>query len=156
MIYFIQEGNKGPVKIGYAIDPKARLKQLQTGNSEKLLILKVIPGDEQRESKIHGSLEQFRKRGEWFFTTKEVLDFINKLDEPEFELLKGKAYVVLRRKDEDSDTEPCPFCGLRHSHGSGDGHRVAHCYGSDIRQEIQLDGVTLRKRDGYIVRTGGV
>lgn len=24
-------------------------------------------------------------------------------------------------------TEPCPFCGKRHFHGHGEGHRVAHC-----------------------------
>jgi hypothetical protein len=23
--------------------------------------------------------------------------------------------------------EACPYCGLRHEHGGGEGHRVAHC-----------------------------
>ena len=29
-------------------------------------------------------------------------------------------------------TFPCPFCGRKHIHGGGPGHRAAHCYPSEL------------------------
>ena len=26
----------------------------------------------------------------------------------------------------------CPFCGRKHIHGAGSGHRIAHCYPSEL------------------------
>ena len=36
----------------------------------------------------------------------------------------------------------CPFCNKWHNHGQGDGHRVAHCLGSDSPY----------KKRGYIIK----
>ena len=44
MIYFIQVENNGPIKIGTAINPEQRLKDLQIGNHKKLNLIEVIPG----------------------------------------------------------------------------------------------------------------
>lgn len=55
-------------------------------------------------------------------------------------------------------TEPCPFCGVRHSHGTGGdnpvefggfmsyGHRAAHCF-SNV--SLEIDGETVYAADGY-------
>jgi hypothetical protein len=153
MIYFIQAGPGGPIKIGYAIDVQVRVKQLQTGSHEELVTLKSIPGDKKREMAIHKALSVYRKQGEWFHPTGEVLSFIEQLDGAEYEMDGLHAYAVLRRDSERGETDPCPFCGRRHTHGDGDGHRVAHCSSAETRREIQVEGVTLRKSDGYIIRT---
>jgi hypothetical protein len=48
-VYFIQDGNHGPVKIGLSNRPVRRAAQLQTGNPEELLLRHVIPGDRRTE-----------------------------------------------------------------------------------------------------------
>lgn len=73
-IYFIQAGGPtGPIKIGLAIDPKARLKQLQTGSPETLDLLGAVVGTEIMERGFHCHLSQHRVRGEWFAPVDAVL-----------------------------------------------------------------------------------
>jgi Meiotically up-regulated gene 113 len=154
MVYFIQAGVNGEIKIGFAIEPWKRIKQLQTGNHVRLTMLKVIPGDRKRETQIHHLLSVHRKHGDWFHPTVEVLEFIKKLDDVEYEVQGVRAYAVLRRDTEESETDPCPFCGRGHVHGKGDGHRVAHCADLGAREEIRAkDGIRLRQSDGYLIRT---
>ena len=43
VIFFIQAGHDGPIKIGKAVDPEKRLQTLQTGTHEMLRLLAVIP-----------------------------------------------------------------------------------------------------------------
>ncbi|MFL6210227.1 MAG: GIY-YIG nuclease family protein [Pyrinomonadaceae bacterium] len=153
MIYFVQSGINGPIKIGYAIEPWKRIKQLQTGNHEMLAFLKAIPGDKKRETEIHKLLSPHKKQGEWYHPTNEVLEFIKTLDEPEYEVIGLRAYAVLRRDTEESATDSCPFCGRKHIHGIGDGHRVVHCSSVDAREKIDAGNLTLRQSDGYIIKT---
>ncbi|MBL4753744.1 MAG: GIY-YIG nuclease family protein [Flavobacteriales bacterium] len=77
-VYFIQQKQKGrkgiqPVKIGYSLDPEARLKNLQTGSPVKLKLCKTIEVETKREAEIverclHrlGSKKHRRLEGEWF------------------------------------------------------------------------------------------
>jgi len=65
-IYVIRCNDK--FKIGYSSDPERRLKQLQTSNSEKL----VLEWSRERadacklEKHLHRVFGQYRIRGEWF------------------------------------------------------------------------------------------
>jgi len=153
MVYFIQCGIDGPIKIGCAIEPWRRIKQLQTASHEELVLLKSIPGGRKREAEIKKVLITHRKRGEWYEPVHKVLTFIKSLDEAEYEVIEYRAYAVLRRDTEDGKTDACPFCGVRHIHGIGDGHRVAHCATFGTVAEVKSGAVTLRQSDGYIVRT---
>ena len=65
-VYFIQEGQRGPVKIGRAVDPERRIRQLQTGNPTTLGLRHVLPGGPKLESALHRRFEPARIRGEWF------------------------------------------------------------------------------------------
>jgi hypothetical protein len=65
-IYFIQDGDDGPVKIGYSNKPDVRLRNLQTGNYRELRLCHVIPGDLSVEKQLHQRFEPARIRGEWF------------------------------------------------------------------------------------------
>lgn len=64
MIYFIKALNT--VKIGYSANPEKRLKELQTGNSEKLELLLTIPGNKESEKAFHLYFDRARLNGEWF------------------------------------------------------------------------------------------
>jgi hypothetical protein len=71
----------------------------------------------------------------------------------ERELYNNRWYLVLRRPAVGRPTAQCPFCGVGHTHGLGEGYRARHCRGRGV--EIALpDGVTLHSDDGYMVYTG--
>jgi hypothetical protein len=152
MIYVIQAGLVGPFKIGYAREPQKRLGQLQTGNSEQLKLIKVVRGDRSLEKKIHRDLVAFRKQGEWFALTEDVISYISRLGVVDYELEDGTARAVLWREEVDGATEPCPFCNLRHFHGFNDGVRFPHCT-APKPFVVARDGTKLQHSEGYLVRT---
>lgn len=78
MIYFIQHGITGPVKIGHATkDVRHRLQSLQTASPVKLVLLGVMDGDRKREKEVHAVFAEYRIRGEWFILSKMLLSFID-------------------------------------------------------------------------------
>ena len=80
MVYFIQEGADGPIKIGTTDDPKTRLQGLQTGNPRLLKLLYVMSGDKNLEVRLHKLFRSSCMRGEWFDPTKELTDLIENLN----------------------------------------------------------------------------
>ena len=72
--YFIQSTLGGSIKIGCSKDPSARLKDLQTGNPEKLQILGVI--HKNVETKIHEKFSHLKAIGEWYKPEPELVNFI--------------------------------------------------------------------------------
>ena len=76
MIYFIQQGNNGPIKIGKSNDPKKRLRSLQTASPHELCLLKTLPENFIKESEIHEKFKEYRIEGEWFEPASEVLEYI--------------------------------------------------------------------------------
>ena len=157
MIYFVQAGSNGCIKIGFAIDPEERLRDLQTANHEELVLLKAISGDRGKEIEIQQILVAHRKHGEWFYPTADVFELMNGVREPEYEMVGSRPIAVLRRHkkkhERTSRTDHCPFCGRRHSHGTSDGHRVAHCSDEALEEVHLASGLTLKRKDGYFVRT---
>ena len=78
MIYFVQIGADGPIKIGFtsASSPVDRLRALQVGVPYELRLLGVISGGSaQDERRLHASFDQHRLRGEWFIPVSEVLEY---------------------------------------------------------------------------------
>ena len=76
MIYFIQAGNDGFIKIGSSNNVEERKKQLQTGCPDELKILFQyggILGNEYPECDLHGYFKEFRVRGEWFYPSENSL-----------------------------------------------------------------------------------
>lgn len=61
-VYFIGEGDDGPVKIGSAKDPITRLRQMQTGNSRRLKVEYVLLGDAFLERLLHEQWEHLAIR----------------------------------------------------------------------------------------------
>jgi len=66
-VYLIR-GNDGRYKIGIAKNPKKRISQLQTGNSDKMKIIEVYQSDNASkiETALHNQYSHVRQSGEWF------------------------------------------------------------------------------------------
>lgn len=76
MIYFIQAGDGGPVKIGFCrtrAGVRRRLKGFQTSHAQELYLLGVHPGDLDDEQALHRAFRAAHIRGEWFRPTTDVL-----------------------------------------------------------------------------------
>jgi len=78
MIYFIQAGENGPIKIGESDHPEERLRQLQIANPYELKLLWVYDDDESEwnEAKIQALFDHELIRGEWFRPSRNLFRFI--------------------------------------------------------------------------------
>jgi hypothetical protein len=74
MIYFIQAGEGGPIKIGYSRDALKRIANLQAASPVLLSALAIIPGEIRDEFALHRRLQSERLHGEWFRPSDAVLD----------------------------------------------------------------------------------
>ena len=74
-IYFIQN-ESGNIKIGWAIDPLARLKILQTGSSDILNLIGCIRGTIKDEKNYHKIFKSYKFHNEWFFSDNNLLKYI--------------------------------------------------------------------------------
>lgn len=72
-VYFIRCGDGGLVKIGYAVNPNRRLTLLQTGNPERLTLMRVADGDRSTEAALHKHFAAQRVTGEWFAFSEQML-----------------------------------------------------------------------------------
>ena len=162
MVYFIQAGVNGPIKIGASTVPQIHLDRLQQGNHEELKIVAEIPGEQNLEKKVRADLKAFERGRKWFNPTDEVLDYIEKMQLVEYDIVDGVPLAILWRDSEDSETDYCPFCGERHKHEGKDGHYQADCQSPKLGREQSVERVVeetilkqtiLRPDDGYIIRT---
>lgn len=74
-VYFARAGSAGPVKIGHARDPKRRMTLLQTGNPERLAVIRLIAGGLPEEAEAHRHFADLRLNGEWFTFAEEMLTY---------------------------------------------------------------------------------
>ncbi len=77
MIYFIQAGENGPIKIGSSDDPEKRMADLQVANAAELKLLWKYTGDRFSESDIHCTFKHEKIRGEWFHPSRDLIGFIS-------------------------------------------------------------------------------
>lgn len=80
VVYFVQEGKSGPIKIGWTSNcPHRRRDNLQIGNSEDLYLLGVLPdADQSLEARWHKCYSKYRKRSEWFWPARELVEAIDR------------------------------------------------------------------------------
>lgn len=79
VVYFVRQGNRGPVKIGTTTRLYARMDELRTANSFQLVLLAHEPGDRAHEAALHRRFAGSRGRGEWFWATPELCDYIRNI-----------------------------------------------------------------------------
>ena len=66
-VYLIR-GNDGRYKIGTSKEPRKRILELQTGNSDELTLIETYESVNATkiESTLHRTYSHLRKHGEWF------------------------------------------------------------------------------------------
>ncbi|MFF6903309.1 GIY-YIG nuclease family protein [Streptomyces hydrogenans] len=65
-VYVIGPPGSTRVKIGTSVNPDKRLKELQTGNPDRLEVLWSTPGGRELETALHQAFAAYRTEGEWF------------------------------------------------------------------------------------------
>lgn len=66
-VYFFQQGECGPIKIGCSLDVARRFREIQTGCAVPLRVLGVVPmAGFAMERRLHDLLSADRLSGEWF------------------------------------------------------------------------------------------
>ncbi|MFC9581595.1 GIY-YIG nuclease family protein [Streptomyces yangpuensis] len=65
-VYVIGSAGSTRVKIGTSVSPEKRLKELQTGNPDRLEVLWCTPGGRELEATLHQAFADYRVEGEWF------------------------------------------------------------------------------------------
>jgi predicted GIY-YIG superfamily endonuclease len=67
-VYLIKSSETSYYKIGYSANPSQRLKQLQTGCPDELLMIETFQSQHARriEYALHNSYSHARKHNEWF------------------------------------------------------------------------------------------
>lgn len=73
-LYIIRAGDDGPVKIGYASDPRKRFSNLQIASPVPLQFLGVKTGDKTAERALHKRFLGLHLHGEWFTFAPEMLE----------------------------------------------------------------------------------
>ena len=102
MVYFIQQEDNGPIKIGYTgLDVNSRLTGLQCGSPKKLNIIGLISGDKNTERQLHELFKDHRVCGEWFSPVDAITKYCKKKTLPlkfafEKEMKGDKKQVIVR------------------------------------------------------------
>lgn len=66
MVYVLRDDANGRVKIGTALNPLSRMRDLQTGSSTRLRLLAMMAGGRKVEQEFHALWSERRLAGEWF------------------------------------------------------------------------------------------
>jgi len=123
-VYFIQEEETGRIKIGFSEKhPKGRLKEFQTGNSNKLNLIGFIEGTYQDETNLHNefSEERIRESNEWFKSSPRLGKRIKDLLEESLEdNQKGLKFLSIKTTNYKSGDkyEGEHKDGIRHGQGT--------------------------------------
>lgn len=84
MIYAIQCGREGPIKIGVARDPQKRLADLQVGCPYELFLVAAGDLPDSAEREFHRQLWDYSVRGEWFQPHENVWDAAREIGRIDF------------------------------------------------------------------------
>ncbi|WP_373886334.1 GIY-YIG nuclease family protein [Sphingobium sp. CFD-2] len=76
LVYFIQRGEDGPIKIGFTRNLKRRLGDFAVSIPEPVHLRLAIRGSRDVERHYHATFAAHRIMGEWFKPSKEILDAI--------------------------------------------------------------------------------
>lgn len=77
-VYFVQSGEGGRIKIGYAGIPKWRIAYLRRFSGPDLVLLALIDGSRTLEGKLHRLMAASHAHDEWFDPTPEVLSLVGR------------------------------------------------------------------------------
>jgi hypothetical protein len=71
-VYFVTCREANAVKIGFSVEPRARLPEIQWGCPLALTLEAIMPGDQSEERRLHRWFADDRITGEWFRLTEMI------------------------------------------------------------------------------------
>lgn len=101
-VYFINNPSNGLIKIGHAIDPRARCGSLSREAGVKLEMLGIMDGRREKEKEMHDKFWHLHEVGEWFRRDDDLIAFIRENCHPlptrqerhlERQKMRGKAFL---------------------------------------------------------------
>lgn len=113
IVYFIQAGNDGPIKIGKAKDLKRRLQAIQTDCPYPIQILAIDSTNHEKE--WHIKYKKYCLHGEWFSPHSALLKEIEKIKEAN-NPKKGTIRCNWCHIAMNGTTGRCPKCNRRNCH----------------------------------------
>lgn len=78
-VYFMQNGRRRVVKIGYSGDHVERMGSLQAASPDRLRLIATIPGSPAVEAELHRRFRAYRVTGEWFRLEGELAEYVAEL-----------------------------------------------------------------------------
>lgn len=106
-VYFLaEEGSQGVgpmrIKIGYSKDLKRRLRQMQTGNPDRLALMgEIRTQDEDQDRSVEASLhrhfsQQRLEHGEWFYLgAEDVVDALKSNSADSYITVGGDPFEII-------------------------------------------------------------
>lgn len=138
-VYAILNKINNKVKIGTANNPEERLRQLQTGNSDPLILAAVINANERQ---LHQRFRRYHFRGEWFEYSREVENFFKEAVYRETEEGKRKEEEGIERKRRKKEKESKEI-----RERAANIRKECREYIIDLKKEFPLGWERMRKAD---------
>lgn len=84
VVYFIKNGERDRVKIGFSSDHTVRLSTLQNASCDALTLLGTVPGNAKLEHRMHERFkaQRIHPRREWFRVEGALAKFLKTLSKP--------------------------------------------------------------------------
>lgn len=82
VVYLVECGPGGPIKIGFTDDAYRRLSKAQSDSPYELRLLATMPGGPELEAELHARFGEYRIRGEWFWPAQELRSFVDSFGAP--------------------------------------------------------------------------
>lgn len=80
IVYFVQAGDAGPIKIGFTGNVRDRFAALQLASPETLHLRAFTPGSRDTEREYHWTFRDYRIGGEWFSPVGSLLATIDAIN----------------------------------------------------------------------------
>jgi len=87
------------IKIGRALDPWSRLSGMQSCCPYKLVLVRVLPVNQNvaaQEKRLHERFKEYHLRGEWYRPGAELMEEVSSWEKPDRRKFKG---IIKRRRD---------------------------------------------------------
>jgi hypothetical protein len=78
-IYFLQNGRRKLVKIGFSSDHTTRIGGIQSMIPDKLKLIGTVPGSRTLEAELHKRFAKYRVHGEWFSVEGALAAYLERL-----------------------------------------------------------------------------
>jgi hypothetical protein len=93
VVYFIQEGGQGFIKIGFSMGLNYRLDDLGWATPHELKLLCAVPGSRSLERELHKRFAPALVKGEWFRPTSELLALVDEYRATVYQASTGRGRV---------------------------------------------------------------